>query len=290
MTRVATPTRPVADDEYAERHVYEPHRVGIPPLSKYLHELWKRREFAVELSRTTLRAQHYKSALGQLWLVVNPLMLALVYFILVSIIRGGARGPVYFAHLLAGLFAFHLFSQSVNAGAKSVVKGGKLILNTAFPRTLLPISAVMTAFMRFLPTMAVYAVMHAVAGLPVGPHLLWAIPILALIVIFSLGVATFVSAAQVYFRDVSSFLPYVMRIWLYSSPVLYYVEDVPKRFEPLIYANPLTPLLGSWSDVLILARAPNPHLMLAGAAWAVAALVVGMLFFISREREFAVRL
>jgi len=109
-------------------------------------------------------------------------------------------------------------------------------------------------------------------------------------VIFATGVATFVSAAQVYFRDVSSFLPYVMRIWLYASPVLYYVEEVPKRYEPLIYANPLTPLLGSWSDVLILARAPNPHLMLAGAAWAVVAFVVGMLFFISREREFAVRL
>ena len=55
---LATPPRPVADDEYAERHVYEPHRVGLPPLSKYLSELWKRREFAVELSRTTLRAQH----------------------------------------------------------------------------------------------------------------------------------------------------------------------------------------------------------------------------------------
>ena len=93
-------------------------------------------------------------------------MLALVYFILVSILRGGTRGPVYFAHLLGGLFAFHLFSQSVNAGAKSVVKGGKLILNTAFPRTLLPISAAMTAFMRFLPCMGVYAV--CMRGRPPG--------------------------------------------------------------------------------------------------------------------------
>jgi ABC-type polysaccharide/polyol phosphate export permease len=290
VTRLATPPRHVADDEYAEVHVYEPHRVGLPPLRKYLTELWRRREFAVELSRTTLRAQHFKTVLGQIWLVVNPLLLALVYFILVSILRGGTRGWVFFAHLIAGLFAFHLVSQSVTKGAKSVVKGGRLILNTAFPRTLLPISSVMTAFMRFLPTMVVYAVVHAIAGLPVGVHLLWTIPIVALLLVFATGVATFVGAAQVYFRDVSSFLPYMTRIWLYGSPILYYVDEVPERFEPLIYANPLTPLLGSWSDVLNRGEAPELALMAAGAAWSVVALVVGTLFFISREREFAVRL
>ncbi len=290
MTRVATPPRHAADDEFAERHIYVPHRVGLPPLRPYVSELGRRREFAVELTRTTLRAQHFKTALGQIWLVVNPLMLAIVYFILVSILRGGARGWPFFAHLIAGLFAFHLVSQSVTKGAKSVVKGGRLILNSAFPRTLLPMSSVMTAFMRFLPTMVVYAVVHVIAGLPVGPHLLWTIPIVALLLVFATGVATFVSAAQVYFRDITSFLPYMTRIWLYGSPILYYVDEVPERFEPIIYANPLTPLLASWSDVLNLGRAPDPVLMAAGAAWAAAALVVGMLFFISREREFAVRL
>ncbi len=290
MSGVATPPRPSREDEYGERHVYEPHRVGLPPLGRYMAELWRRREFALELSRTSLRAQHFKSALGQIWLVVNPLMLALVYFVLVSILRGGSRGWPFFAHLIAGLFAFNFFSQSVTKGAKSVVRGGRLILNTAFPRTLLPLSSVLTAFIQFLPTFAVYGVVHVIAGLPVGPHLLWAIPIIALLVVFAAGMATFVSAAQVYFRDISSFLPYMMRIWLYGSPVLYYVEEVPERFEPIIYANPLTPLLGSWSDVLNQGQAPSPEMMVAGAAWAFAALVVGMLFFMSREREFAVRL
>src|SRR3712207_8895432 len=65
------------------RSVYEPHRVGLPPLGRYVRELWRRREFAFELSRTTLRARHFKTALGQIWLVINPLMLAVVYFILV---------------------------------------------------------------------------------------------------------------------------------------------------------------------------------------------------------------
>ena len=67
--------------------------VGLPPVRPYLREVWRRREFALELSRTKLRAQHFDTAFGQLWLVLNPLLLACVYFMLVDIIRGGSRRP-----------------------------------------------------------------------------------------------------------------------------------------------------------------------------------------------------
>lgn len=278
------------DDEYAERHVYEPHRVGLPPLGSYLRQLWRRRQFALELSRTTLRAQHFKSALGQVWLVLNPVFLTFIYFLLVNILRGGTRGTEFFAHLMAALFAFNLVSNSLTQGAKSVVSGGRLILNTAFPRTLLPISAVMTAFIRFLPTMGVYAVVHVIADLPVGAHLLWVFPLLGLLLVFASGIAMLVAALQVYFRDIKDFLPYLTRIWLYGSPILYYLSEVPERFRPIIDANPLTPLLGAWSDVLNQGEAPSAGLLAWGGAWAIGALVVGGLFFMSREREFAVRL
>jgi hypothetical protein len=65
---------------------------------------------------------------------------------------------------MAGLFAFHFISGALTQGAKSVVGGGRLILNTAFPRTLLPLSAVLTSFLRFLPCILVYAVMHTIRG------------------------------------------------------------------------------------------------------------------------------
>jgi teichoic acid transport system permease protein len=274
----------------SERHVYEPHRIGLPPLGPYLRELWQRREFAFELARSNLRAQHYKTVLGQFWLIMNPLLLAFVYFVLVDIVRAGSRGPEFLAHLMLGLFVFRLVSSSVRQGAKSVVGGGRLILNTAFPRTLLPLASVMAAFMRFLPTVAVYAVMHAVAGLPVGPQLLWSIPIIALVLVFGTGATMFVAALQVYFRDLTNILPYFLRIWLYVSPVLYYTDEVPNRFKAILVANPLYPLLGSMSDAVNQGQTPSAALLAGGCAWAVGALVVGALFFISREREFAVRL
>ena len=70
-----------------------------------MRELWRRREFAFELSRTTLRSQHYNTVFGKLWLVLNPLLLACVYFVLVDILRQSTGGIEFFAHLMASLFA-----------------------------------------------------------------------------------------------------------------------------------------------------------------------------------------
>jgi|SRR5215210_1503233 len=280
------------EDEFTgERHVYEPHSVGLPPLRSYLRELWRRREFAVELSRTKLREQHFDTAFGQLWLVLNPLLLAGVYYVLVDILRrGGAQGEGFFAHLMAGIFAYYFILNSLTVGVKSVTRGGRLILNSAFPRALLPLSAVITAFMRFVPTLLIYVPVHLASGLPIGPHLLWVIPIVALLVLLACGLSMLVAAAQVYFRDLSSFLPYVLRIWLYVSPVLYYAEDVPDRYKFILDVNPLGGLLTAWSDVLNRGHAPEAWSMLLGLAWGLGLFVVAGLFFLSREREFAVRL
>ena len=280
------------DDEFtSEHHVYLPHRVGIPPVRSYLRELWRRREFAFELARTQMRAQHLDTMFGRLWLVLNPLLLAGVYFLLVDIVRRGpTRGTTFLAHLIAGIFAYYFISGAVREGAKTVVSGGRLVLNTAFPRTLLPLSSVFGGFLRFLPTLLVYAVIHVATGLPIGWHLLWCIPLIALFTIISAGLSMFVAALQVYFRDLTQFLPYILRVWLYVSPVLYYAEEMPERYKFLLYVNPIGALLAAWSDVLIKGQAPTTIDMVAGIAWSFGLLLCGALFFMSREREFAVRL
>ena len=275
----------------SERHVYEPHKIGLPPLAPYVRELWRRREFAREMARTNLRGQHFNTVFGQLWLVLNPLLLACVYFLLVYILRGsGSRGVEFFAHLLAGLFAYYFISDSIRLSVKSVTGGGRLILNTAFPRVLLPLSSVITAFMRFLPTLIIYIPVHIIAGLPVDQHLLWLVPLIFLMFVMASGAGMLVSALQVYFRDVKNFLPYFLRVWLYSSPVLYYADEVPEGLHWILYVNPLGGLLTAWSDVLIKGADPEPWALGMAAAWSFGIFLVGGLFFVSREREFAVRL
>jgi teichoic acid transport system permease protein len=274
-------------------HHYGPHRAGLPPLVPYFRELWHRRAFAAELSKATMRGANTSTFFGQAWLVLNPLLLAAVYYLLVAIIRG-ENNPSFFAHLTLGLFAFNLVSTAINSGSTSVTTSGKLLMNTPFPRLLIPLSAVRTAFYRFLPTVPVYFVFHLLFLTKVWhPKMLLSLFFLGTMIVFGMGLAAFFAALQVYFRDTSSFLPFFVRIWMYLSPVLWAPEHIrgkSKALVSLIEFNPMYSMLGGYSELIQDATYPPLYMWLSAAAWAVVVAVIGFLFFISREREFTVRL
>ena len=104
MLDTQSPPRAVAADGPLEHHVFRSRRSGVPRLRTYLPELWARREFVYELARCTLRAQNYLNAFGQLWLILNPLLLGCVYYVLVDILSNGKHASDFFSVLLAGLF------------------------------------------------------------------------------------------------------------------------------------------------------------------------------------------
>ena len=281
----------VAGDEYlGEHHIYRPHRAGLPPLGSYVRELWRRRHFALEMTQSQMRAANTSTSLGRLWLVLNPLLLSGVYYILLFIVGSGKN--VDFAQITSGLFFFTFLSTTILSGTGSVTSGGNLILNMSFPKALLPFSSTYLAFRRFLPTMLVYAVIHVLVHRPITFELLWVIPSLVIGTLFAVGLGMLFATMQVYFRDTVNFLPYFIRIWLYLSPVLWTAESFAQSHEKylrLAEANPLFPIFGVWDDALT-GHAPSLVQLLVGTLWGVGAFVLGGLFFMSREREFAVRL
>jgi len=269
--------------------VYEPFRAGLPKLGKYWKSLWSRRTFIAEYSKSELREQHFDSVFGQLWLVLNPLLLSGVYFILIVII-GGSTDSSRYVHLTASLFLFYLVANSLTGGVKSITAGQRLILNTAFPRIMLPISAVVIAIFKFIPTLIVFFIVKATIGSPFSIEMLWAIPVLLITVFLALGLAITISCINVYFRDIASFLPYLTRTLLYLSPILYVAADLNPNLKALEIVNPLFPILDSWSIALVQGEAPQISSLLEGLAWATGIFFIGTYFFLSREREFAVRL
>lgn len=292
---VSTSTTSPVNGGRVPYHRYEPHKAGLPDLRTYFKDLWRRREFASEMSKANMRGANSMTFFGQAWLIINPLLLAFVYYLLISVIGPGrARGfdRELFSHLTGGLFIFYYFQGAVSTGAASVVGAGKLILNTAFPRLLMPLSAVRTGFFRFLPTVPVYFIFHVLAGNPWNLNTLVVAPIFVLFIsLFAAGLAAVFAALQVYFRDTSSFLPYIMRIWLYSSPVLWMVKQLPDGWiSTLVKFNPLYSLIGGYGEALQRGVTPALDLWMLAIFWSVVSCVAGFAFFISRERDFAVRI
>lgn len=282
-------------------HVYEPHRAKLPPVLPYLREFWRRRRFALELARFTDKATYLESPLGRVWLILNPLLLALIYYLLVSIVRGGGKGFgagfETLAHILIGLFTFYFAQNCMTMGGASITAAGRLILNQSFPRALLPLSSVISAFNQFLPTVPVYAAIYLVGTLVTESDLAgftWAlllVPVLiALVAITGFGMALMFATLNVYFRDTSKLLSYISRLWLYLSPILWEPERLHGWHRIILWLNPLGPVLAANHEVWIKGAIPSLAMLGAAFGWAVFLLLFGAYFFTTREREFAIRL
>jgi teichoic acid transport system permease protein len=273
------------------QRIYDANR-RMPPVRPYLADTLSHLTFAYEKSRLDLKAAHKDTWFGRLWNVLNPLLLGLVYWLLVQVIfKGGGDNPwETLAQILGGLFFFALPSGALSLGARSIVGGGTFVLNTRIPRLILPIGSTISAFLNFAPSLIVYAIMHLAARLPVGVQLLWLLPILFLLTITSLGLATLFATLNVYFRDVAAFLPYVTRIWMYLTPIIYYYTFFPEDVRWVQYVNPLGGIFIGLQEVLIDGNNPSFSYMLSAVAWASVLLTGGVYLFLRRERDFAVRI
>lgn len=279
------------DDVHTELHVYVPYRAGLPgDLKGYVKDLWGRREFMRELTSAEVRANQLDTVFGRLWSIINPLLMGLVYFLLVLILARGATIEHYFLYLIAGLFLFDILETSMNKGARSVTSAGKMVSNTAFPKALLPLSSVRLALYEFWPSVVVLLVAVLVSGIRPQWTWLYAIPVLVLLTLFCAGAAMLVATMQVYFRDTRSFLPYFLRLWFFATPVLWTGDLLPARADFLRYLNPMFDFVSTWSHAIVYGTAPEPSVWLVMTGWALVSFVVGGYVFISRERDFAVRL
>ena len=291
---------PVNADFVPKIQVFEPHRASLPPLIPYIKEFWRRRVFATELARFSDKAEYLDSRLGKVWLVLNPLLLGFVYYLVVTIIRpsNSLPGLTRLDHLLIGLFTFYFAQNCVTAGALSITAGGRLILNQAFPRALLPFSCAIQAFQQFLPTIPVY-IFVLLAGKWAYPttelpgwtwNFLWIPFILFCTGLTGFGLALVFATLNVYFRDTNKLLTYITRIWMYLSPVLWLPNSLRGNMKILLYINPLGPVLNATSRVWVSGQSLTLSIIFWCLFWAIASIMIGGYFFISRERDFAIRI
>lgn len=272
--------------------VYEPGARSALPFLPYLRSLWGRRKFIVALAGSELKARDFNTVLGQLWLVLEPLMLAGVYFLLVGILRGSLDEPGRLQLIVSGVFLFTFTRTSIQAGSRSIVGNGRLLMNSSFPRALLPASAVLQAFFQLLPSLFIYAVIHGATQQPVGVGLATLPGLLILHGLFNVGAAMIIAMITVYFREMQTILGYLLRLWLYVTPVLYPITDLRGNLETvldIIQWNPLFHLFVAYQRVLD-GGFPTTWQVLASSAWAIGTLVLGFVWFVRKERAVAIRL
>lgn len=272
--------------------VYEATKTGIPPLRVYFRDFWARRPLLWHLARTKLKGDHYDTVLGQVWLILNPLLLAMVYLFVRAILRPMGTGEAQLAlidHLIMGVFFFRFASECLGANAKSILQNRQMVLNTGFPRLIFPISTVVQDFMEFVPTLGVYFLVHAYLDQPFTSALIYLPYIVFMMVVLNVGLTLFCAPVPVLWPDGAAVMPYLQRVWLYVTPVLFTVAEIPPGLVKYMWLNPLFPFFAALEEIFD-GYAPSPSYLLQASAWALGSLVVGLPVFLVKERRFAARL
>ncbi len=252
-----------------------------------LRELWRFRELVYFLALRDVKVRYKQTALGVAWVLLQPL-LAMGIFSIVFGSRGlTTAGVPYSLFVVSGLVPWFYFSNATSGASGSIVSNTQLISKVYFPRLAIPLAALVANLVDFGIGLLLELVLLVIFGVPLGLHLL-AVPVLvALIILTALGVSVWLSALDVQYRDVRYAVPFFMQVWLFASPVIYSVADVPERWRPVLALNPMTGVIEGFRWAL-LGTGDAPLGALAITAAIVAVLVsTGLLYFRRMERTFA---
>lgn len=252
-----------------------------------LKELYHYREMIVSLVRKGLRGRYKGSVLGFLWTFVNPLLQLVVYTIVFSnIMRVGI--DKFYLFLFVALIPWMFFSASVTGGAASIVAEGNLVKKVYFPRQVLPISYVTTAFVNMLLTFVVVFLALIVGGIGLDMRLLVYLPVVMIVeYLLALGIAMLTSALTVFFRDLEYILGIVTMAWMYLTPIMYGVDMIPDKYLTLFHLNPMTPIIVAYRDILYYKQIPRLSTLLQALAWGITFLLVGSIIFDRLQKHFA---
>ncbi len=273
--------------EQAERAGLIP--LGVRPhIIRYVDQLWKRREFIRLIPLGELRARNMHTALGSIWHILNPMLLAAVFFFIFGMVFPFAREGIdnYPAFLVSGIFVYYFTQRTMQQGARAVVNDVKLLQNVNFPAAVLPISALISEGIGHLFSLGAMFVFLAATGVPLRLGWILVLPIAALQAVFSLGLAFVTSRLTVHFRDTEQFLPYVLRITFYLSGAIFPLDRIDGTIGTILRLNPIYVFIKVTRDALF----DDPLLMgdlLYLTAWSAVTFAIGFVFFWAHESEYS---
>jgi ABC-2 type transport system permease protein len=254
-----------------------------------VRELWGYREVLWNLVRKELKVKYTASVLGTVWSLLNPLVFLAVFTFVVQML--GNNIPDFGVLLLSGLLAWNLFSVSLTAGAQSVIANANLVKKVAFPREILPLSAVGVALVDFVLQSAVLFVFLIVSGYGFHLDTIGLYPLaFACLLVFTTAVSLWVSALNVRYRDIQHLLGLGLLVWFWLTPIVYPGFQVQNKLNGTHVAgvnlwyvyllNPMATIVFGFQRALYGVVQPDPTadpiLPAVSVGWLVAALSIAL--------------
>jgi lipopolysaccharide transport system permease protein len=253
-----------------------------------LGELWLYRELIYFMTWRDLKVRYKQTVLGAAWAILQPFLSMVVFSVFFGRWLGVPSGDVpYPVFSYTALLPWGLFSKAIADAGRSLVTNRAMITKVYFPRLTIPLASVLAGIVDFLIAFVVLLGMMWYYDIELTSKVLTLPFFLLLALIASLGVGLWLSAMNVFYRDIGYIIPFLTQIWFYLSPIVYATSTVPEKLQPIYALNPMVGVIDGFRWALLGQEpAPGPLLIISSAV-AVILLVSGVIYFRRVERTFA---
>jgi len=285
---------PAADAAVAFVDEAAAHRLSvIQPASRLPHlavsELWHYRDLLWTLVWRDIVVRYKQTFLGIAWALLVPVFTATVYVVIFGKFANFPDGGTPYPSLvLAGVLPMQYFASALALSSMSLVSNLQLVTKVYFPRTLLPLAAVLVPYLDFLIGLPVLVfLMWYYDTWPQGIQFVTAPLFMGLAVVTALGSGFLLSAINVRFRDVRYMIPVFLQVLPLLSGVMFAVSDIPTKWQWILALNPMTAVISGWRWAVLDAPEPVWGQTALGVAVAAVLFVGGLAVFRSAEPRFA---
>ena len=246
-------------------------------VARYRQALWL-------LTVRDLRVRYSTSALGYFWSILDPLVMAGIYwFVFTQVFHRTVGNEPYIVFLLSALLPWMWFNGAVSDSTRAYIREAKLIRSTKIPRTIWVVRLVLSKGIEFLASLPVLAVFAIVAGATLNGEVVFFVLAIIMQAALTVGVGLIVAPLVIFFRDLERATKLALRFLFYASPIIYGVTDLPQSLHLLASFNPLVGIMSMYRAGFF----PDQLDWLAigiGAGVSAVILAVGILVFNRTER------
>ncbi len=251
--------------------------------------LVRARDLLYMLTWRDIHVRYKQSIMGLFWAILMPGLIVgsgVLVRVAAAQFSGKAISMEDIHQVMARAVPWAFFIASLRFATSSLVTNASLVTKIAFPKEVFPISASLSNLLDFLvATGVVLVVMLCTSWVPTW-NALWAIPLMAVLILFTIAASLVLAAANLFFRDVKYLVEVILTYAIFFTPVLYSAEMLGK-WQSTIMLNPVAPLLEGIADAMVLGASPDPAWTTYSVITSVLLLVAGYALFKRLESKFA---
>ncbi len=252
-----------------------------------LRELWNHRELLYFLTWRDFKVRYKQTILGVSWAILQPVLTMVVFTILfgrlANISSDGLPYPIF---NFTALVPWTFFAYALSHASNSLVSSANILTKVYFPRLAMPLASVLSGMVDMGLAFTVLLAMMVYYGFMPTVNIIWLPLFLLLAFVAAVGVALWLSAMNVLFRDVRYVIPFLTQMWFFITPIAYSSSMLDEPWRSLYGINPMAGVVEGfrWS---LLGSPASPGLILVSCISAPILLVTGALYFSRMEKVFA---